>query len=149
MRQGIGGGIPSRRGTDDIAKTDRALWGFLKSINFIPSFAKSVVHELRNGITLCDTHHSDFDGYRFFIRWVPSVHAFVFVNFDRSPYLEQFHGKKVVLDSNQTTATARFLLHSSPRRCAAGGFTLGALTGQSSIHYLPPILTPTIVKWEI
>jgi hypothetical protein len=32
-----------------------------------------VEHEPRNGINLCDNHHSDFDSYRFFIRWVPSV----------------------------------------------------------------------------
>ena len=61
-------------------------------------------------------HHSDFDGYRFFIRWVPSVslnfemiavfsyyqqvRVFVFVNFSRNEDLEQFHGKAVVLDAN-------------------------------------------------
>ena len=83
---------------------------------FIPSFAKSVEHEPRNGINLCDTHHSDFDGYRFFIRWVPlvslnsemkadvsyyrQVRIFVFVNFSRNEDLEQFHGKSVVLDAN-------------------------------------------------
>ena len=73
-------------------------------------------HEPRNGINLCDMHHSDFDGYRFFIRWVPSVslnsemmavfsyyqqaRIFVFVNFSRDEYLEPFHGKSVVLDAN-------------------------------------------------
>ena len=83
---------------------------------FVPSFAKSVEHEPRNGINLCDTHHSDFDGYRFFIHWVPSVsldsemmaffsynqqvRIFVFVNFSRNEDLEQFHGKSVVLDAN-------------------------------------------------
>jgi len=75
-----------------------------------------VEHEPRNGINLCDTHRSDFDGYRFFIRWVPSVNLnfemmavfsyyqqvriFVFVNFSRNEVLEQFHGKAVVLDAN-------------------------------------------------
>jgi hypothetical protein len=74
------------------------------------------VHESRNGINLCDSHHSDFDGYRFFIRWVPSVRlnceimavfsycwqvrVFVFVNFSQNQYLEQFHGKMVALDPN-------------------------------------------------
>jgi hypothetical protein len=75
-----------------------------------------VEHEPRNGINLCYTHHSDFDGYRFFIRWVPSVslnsetmavfsyyqqvRTFVFVNFSQNEDLEQFHGKAVVLDAN-------------------------------------------------
>jgi hypothetical protein len=75
-----------------------------------------VEHEPRNGITLCDNHHSNFDGYRFFIRWVPSVslnsetmavfsyfrqvRIFVFINFSRNEDLEQFHGKSVVLDAN-------------------------------------------------
>jgi hypothetical protein len=75
-----------------------------------------VVHEPRNGINLCVSHLSDFNGYRFFIRWVPSVslnrkmmavssyhqqdRVFVFVNFSRDEYLEQFHGKSVVLDAD-------------------------------------------------
>ena len=50
-----------------------AQWAFLKKTAFVPSFAKSVLHEPRNGIILCSGHHSDFDGYRFFIRWAPSV----------------------------------------------------------------------------
>ena len=74
-------------------------------------------HEPRNGINLCDVHHSDFNSYRFFIvRWVPSVsldsemmavflyyqqvRIFVFVNFSRNEDLEQFHGKAVVLDAD-------------------------------------------------
>ena len=73
-------------------------------------------HEPRNGINLCYLHHADFDGYRFFIRWVPSVglnsemivvfsfyqqvRIFVFVNFSRNEDLEQFHGKSVLLDPN-------------------------------------------------
>src|SRR6266404_4469206 len=48
-------------------------WNFLRATGFVPAFAKSVVHEPRNGITLCRNHHSDFDGYRYFIRWAPSV----------------------------------------------------------------------------
>jgi hypothetical protein len=42
-------------------------------MGFVPSLAKSVEHEPRNGISLCDSHHSDFNAYAFFIRWVPSV----------------------------------------------------------------------------
>jgi hypothetical protein len=87
-----------------------------------------VEHEPRNGINLCDNHHSDFDSYRFFIRWVPSaslnsemmavfsycrqVRIFVFVNFSRSEDLEQFHGKSVVLDAdhNHSPFPAPFLI---------------------------------------
>jgi hypothetical protein len=74
-----------------------------------------VEHEPRNSINLCSTHHSDFDGYRFFMRWVPLVslnsemmavfsyyqqaHIFIFINFSRDEDLEQFHGKSVVLDA--------------------------------------------------
>jgi len=50
-----------------------AQWAFLKTTGFVPSFAKSVLHEPRNGIILCYQHYGDFDGYRFFIRWTPSV----------------------------------------------------------------------------
>ena len=49
-------------------------WETLKDRNhFVPSFAKSVEHEPRNGISLCDLHHGAFDAYSFFIRWVPSM----------------------------------------------------------------------------
>jgi hypothetical protein len=63
-------------------------------------------------------HHSDFDGYHFFIRWVPlvslnsemmavfsyyqQVRIFVFINFSQNEDLEQFHGKTVVLDAKHT-----------------------------------------------
>jgi len=85
-----------------IGKTEIETWAFLKTTGFVPSFAKSVLHEPRNGISLCVSHHDDFDAYRFFIRWAPSESAFVFVNFSRHPNLEQFHGKKVALDPSHT-----------------------------------------------
>ncbi|KZP06079.1 hypothetical protein FIBSPDRAFT_1053750, partial [Athelia psychrophila] len=83
-----------------IGRTEDILWALLKDRGFVPSFAKSVVHEPRNGINLCSRHHGDFDGYRFFIRWVPSRSAFVFINFSQYDLLEQFHGKTVALDAN-------------------------------------------------
>ena len=73
-------------------------------------------------------HHSDFDDYRFFITWVSSVslnsemmavfsydqqvHIFVFVNFSRNEYLEQFYGKSIVIDANhhQSPFPAPFLI---------------------------------------
>jgi hypothetical protein len=48
-------------------------WDDLKGKGFVPSFARRMDLEPRNGITLCRSHHLDFNGYRFFIRWVPSV----------------------------------------------------------------------------
>ncbi|KIM42867.1 hypothetical protein M413DRAFT_124969 [Hebeloma cylindrosporum] len=96
-----------------IGETEGLLWERLKRTGFVPSSAKSVVHEPRNGISLCDNHRSDFDGYRFFIRWVPSLRAFVFVNFARKSYLDRFHGKKVVLDPDHRRCPfpAPFLIH--------------------------------------
>ncbi|KAH7905798.1 hypothetical protein BJ138DRAFT_1017213, partial [Hygrophoropsis aurantiaca] len=75
-------------------------WDLLKTRGFVPPAAKSVMHEPRNGISLCDSHRCHFDGYRFFIRWVPAARVFVFVNFSQKRSLEQFHAKTVVLDPN-------------------------------------------------
>ncbi|KAI0293777.1 hypothetical protein BC826DRAFT_368939 [Russula brevipes] len=101
MRQEGGRRTTSRRSAAHvIGRTEDILWAFLKTRGFIPPLAKSVEHEPRNGINLCYSHHADFDSYRFFIRWVPSVRIFVFVNFSRNEDLEQFHGKAVVLDAN-------------------------------------------------
>ena len=132
---------------------------------FVPSFAKSVEHELRNGINLCDTHHSDFDGYRFFIRWVPSVsldsemmaffsynqqiRIFVFVNFSRNEDLEQFHGKSVVLDANHQRSPfpAPFLIQEMCTR----GFHPWRSDRPIPLHDLPLILLATIMgaTWQI
>ena len=128
------------------------------------SFAKSVQHEPRNGINLCDLHHNDFDDYRFFIRWVLLVTVSIVkwwrsstINRDTSLYLStfprmktwnNFMGKRSYL--MQTTTTARSLLHSWSRRCVQGDFILGALTDQSPVHDLARILLTTIVEvWEM
>ncbi|KZP21304.1 hypothetical protein FIBSPDRAFT_825845 [Athelia psychrophila] len=108
-----GGGLrPGVQRAHIIGRTEDILWGLLKGRGFVPSFAKSVVHEPRNGINLCSVHHVDFDGYRFFIRWVPSLSAFVFINFSQNGSLEQFHGKTVALDPNHSHSpfTAPFLI---------------------------------------
>ncbi|KAF8339310.1 hypothetical protein F5887DRAFT_1077528 [Amanita rubescens] len=97
-----------------IDKTEYVLWNFrLKNTGFIPPLAKSVKHEPRNGINLCNLHHRHFDGYRFFVRWVPSARVFVFVNFSQHRSLEQFHGKTVALDPNRNHSPfpAAFLIH--------------------------------------
>ncbi|KAH9995410.1 hypothetical protein BJV74DRAFT_829865 [Russula compacta] len=101
-RNAAGGPHPGVTRARVIGKTEDVLWAFLKRRRFVPSFAKSVVHEPRNSISLCDSHHSDFDGYRFsyVFSYYQQVCAFVFVNFSRTRYLEQFHGKVVVLDAD-------------------------------------------------
>lgn len=48
-------------------------WQYLMDTEFIPRLSKSVAHESRNGILMCRNHHSMFDSYSFFIRWIPEV----------------------------------------------------------------------------
>jgi hypothetical protein len=48
-------------------------WENLRTRQFIPRQAKTVEHEARNGLLLCKNHHSLFDAYRFYIRWIPGV----------------------------------------------------------------------------
>lgn len=45
----------------------------MRSVNYVPSYAKSVVHEARNAILMCKSHHSAFERYMFYIRWIPQV----------------------------------------------------------------------------
>lgn len=48
-------------------------WETMRANGFVPPQAKSVEHEPRNGIQLCKNHHSLFDDFSFFIRWIPTV----------------------------------------------------------------------------
>ena len=45
----------------------------MRAQQYVPAHAKSAVHESRNGILLCKTHHSGFDNYMFYIRWIKEV----------------------------------------------------------------------------
>ncbi|KAM6497253.1 hypothetical protein JOM56_007726 [Amanita muscaria] len=148
-KEAAGGPRPGVQRANIIGKTEDPLWDFLKNTGFVPSIAKSVVHEPRNGINLCVSHHSDFDGYRCFIQRVPSDRVFVFVNISQNQYLEQFHGKTVALDPNHNHSPfpAPFLIQEMRT-----SFTLGALTDQSLVHYLPFILLLTTVEaaeWQV
>lgn len=100
------------------ARSDQDIeqWDELKAINAVPSHLKSGEHEPRNGILLCPNHHSAFDKFLFYIRWVPQVRQhnvshvlrsltrsvcqvqrFVFINHSEHPNLEQWHGRALRL----------------------------------------------------
>jgi hypothetical protein len=51
-----------------------AQWDELKEDGFIPSNAKSALHDARNGILLCRNHGIDFNEHCFYIRWEPMVY---------------------------------------------------------------------------
>ena len=57
--------------TSILLKLDQ--WKLMRERKFIPTPAKSVQHEPRNGIILCPNHHALFDAYCFYIRWVLQV----------------------------------------------------------------------------
>ena len=48
-------------------------WKEMKDAGFVPQTAKGVMHEARNAIRLCLTHHGVFDAYYYYIRWFPEV----------------------------------------------------------------------------
>jgi hypothetical protein len=96
----------------------------MRGLGYIPSKAKGVQHECRNGIHMCALHHKAFDFYRFYIRWISevtcrpleSVHIITFVDFQtnefilinhsRSPAYENIHGN--ILHFNTTTKRCPF-----------------------------------------
>jgi len=90
----------------------------MRDRGFIPTQAKSVVHEARNGVLMCKNHHGLFNAYFFYIRWVPEVRYcslsftvathttplsqfghFVFVNHSQHPASEQYHGHAINLNA--------------------------------------------------
>ncbi|EJD07262.1 uncharacterized protein FOMMEDRAFT_149776 [Fomitiporia mediterranea MF3/22] len=82
-----------------ISRKERRFWTKLKNCNWILERAKNhPKHELRNGLTMCDTHHRVFDECYFFIRFLPESRKFVFVNHSLERELQQFHGKAIALD---------------------------------------------------
>ncbi|KAF8967442.1 hypothetical protein BDZ97DRAFT_1656355 [Flammula alnicola] len=81
-----------------IPKVEEETWADLRQRGYVPNQARSVEHEPRNGLSLCPYHHKGFDGFGYFIRYMPQIEKFVFVNFSRDPEDEQYHGKAVFLD---------------------------------------------------
>ncbi|KAJ7670506.1 hypothetical protein B0H17DRAFT_948651 [Mycena rosella] len=56
-----------------VPKVEPETWEDLRVRGFIPSNAKGVEHEARNGILMCGAHRPFFDNLYFYIRWVPEV----------------------------------------------------------------------------
>lgn len=48
---------------------------------------------------MCNNHHSLFDRYAFFIRFIPPTQRFIFINYSGHAELQQFHGRAIALDN--------------------------------------------------
>ncbi|KAK7467599.1 hypothetical protein VKT23_004652 [Stygiomarasmius scandens] len=96
-----------------IPRMEMGTWEDLRRRGYIPSQARSVLHESRNGITLCLNHHRSFDEHRFFIRFVEEIQGFIFVNHSRIAHNEQHHGELVLLNPTDRLCPfqAIFLIH--------------------------------------
>ncbi|KAG6835003.1 hypothetical protein H0H93_005678 [Arthromyces matolae] len=97
-----------------IMQSESELWQELKERNWIPQKAKAEPkHEPRGGMRLCPNHRSQFDAYNFFIRYVPDLRKFIFINYSQRPELQDFHGKAVGLDINDVHAPfpSLFIIH--------------------------------------
>ncbi|PPQ71584.1 hypothetical protein CVT26_010552 [Gymnopilus dilepis] len=99
-----------------IIDSEPEIWLDLKNRGWIPSQAKALPrHEPRDGLLMCCNHHNLFDAYAFFIRFVPDIQKFVFVNYSNSkdPSLAPFHGKAVALNINDRYAPfpSIFIIH--------------------------------------
>ena len=129
-------------------------WDKLKSHCWIPGGAKtSPEHEPRGGFLLCANHHKDFDQYKYFIRFIPSVsmvhlyfrtsphviqvQKFVFVNYSGSLDDTHLDGKAIALDAHHryTVFPSLFIIH----ECRVRGF-----------HPFEPVETdlPDDVPWQ-
>lgn len=97
-----------------IRDLDLQSWSNLKARRWIPSQAKAYSqHEPRDGMLMCANHHASFKNYSFFIRFLPDVRKFVFVNYSGHIGLQQFHGKAIALDIKDRHAPfpSLFILH--------------------------------------
>ncbi|KAF9507575.1 hypothetical protein BS47DRAFT_1333211 [Hydnum rufescens UP504] len=88
-------------------------WEDLRARHFIPNQTRSVMREGRNGILLCRTHRGQFDGFRFYLRWVPEARRFVLINHSGKSSLQAFHGRAVRLfpGSGRLPFHGAFLIH--------------------------------------
>ncbi|KAI9512720.1 hypothetical protein F5148DRAFT_730728 [Russula earlei] len=86
----------------------------LRSMRWIPRYAKkNPTHESRNGMYLCMQHEEHFNAYEFFIRYMPTIQKFIFINYSRAWNLHHFHGKAIPLDINDRHCPfpSLFVLH--------------------------------------
>jgi len=114
------------------------VWDGLRRRNWIPSAAKArPQHDPRNGILMCGTHHSLFNSYYFFIRYVHASRKYVFVNYSGHRALQHFHGKAVALrvESRYAPFPSLFIVHEMRVR----GF-----------HPFQPIsvVVPDVIAWQ-
>jgi len=97
-----------------IMQSEPDVWATLQKHNWIPRKAKAIPqHEPRDGLLMCSNHHLGFDGYSFFIRFIPNLRKFVFVNHSNDPSFQQFHGKAIALDIRDRYAPfpSLFIIH--------------------------------------
>ncbi|GJJ06172.1 hypothetical protein Clacol_000361 [Clathrus columnatus] len=62
---------------------------------------------------MCSNHHRAFDAYDYFIRYIPAVQKFIFVNYSGFTEHEKFHGRAVALDITHRHAPfpSLFIIH--------------------------------------
>ncbi|KAF8585920.1 hypothetical protein K439DRAFT_1646404 [Ramaria rubella] len=97
-----------------IRDSEPEIWEDLKDRNWIPSQAKDFPrHEPRDGLLMCRNHHSLFDEYAFFIRFLPDIRKFILINYSCDPALQVFHGKAIALDIRDRYAPfpSLFIIH--------------------------------------
>ncbi|KAF6749713.1 hypothetical protein DFP72DRAFT_912492 [Ephemerocybe angulata] len=94
--------------------TESVTWSDLKARGWIPPKVTTYPeHEPRNGMVMCANHRTGFNEYLFFIRYVPEVRKYVFINFSNTKDYEELHGKAVALDPRDHLAPlpALFIIH--------------------------------------
>ncbi|KAA8892814.1 hypothetical protein FN846DRAFT_981744 [Sphaerosporella brunnea] len=103
-----------------VPRWDPDRWQELKRHGWIPAGAKSVVHEARNGMRLCQNCHHGFDHHHFCIRFIPQREEYVFVNWACYSEYVPFHGLALRLDPNHRLApfATLFLWHEGIVRAA-------------------------------
>ncbi|THU92262.1 hypothetical protein K435DRAFT_213286 [Dendrothele bispora CBS 962.96] len=98
-----------------VPKVEDETWEELKGLGWVPQQAKDVVQEPRNGLQLCRNCHGHFDDLSVFVRYVPEVSKFVFMNFSNitdQPYVN-LHQKAIGLQPLERCSpmACLFLIH--------------------------------------
>jgi len=92
----------------------RETWVLLKYNSWIPfQTQRYPQHEPRNGLLLCSNHYLWFENYFFFLRFLPNIQKYVFVNYSGDAELQKYHGKAVAIDIKDRYAPfpSLFLFH--------------------------------------
>ncbi|KAH8924262.1 hypothetical protein BT69DRAFT_1261585 [Atractiella rhizophila] len=96
-----------------IPEAEEHTWDELMDNGYVPPNAKTVIHEPRNGLLLCSTHHQWFDKYKVFIRFLPQSQKYVLINYGRISSLAAYHGKALPIQPAHRYApfVSIFLIH--------------------------------------